>query len=486
MLAGVLALLVAPGSALAAPFPGTFTTTTLDQGTVRSAVTADFNGDGRMDIATLDTSAFGNTVAVRLANSSFGYPVRQVATIANSGRVLRVADFNQDGKPDVLVSHEDNTAGTRIASVLVGKGDGTFSSELDFSVSGVNWTARAAAVGDLNQDGNPDFVIADDDPNVTTNNLAIYYGNGGAGGSLSFSGPTFISGGRAPEWAEIADVDGDGVNDIVLANSNDINSSVGVLRGKSGGAFNSLSSYPITGPPVGLVLGDLNGDGRKDVVTVSQGSANSVSVLLGTQTGFAPSVAYKVGTGPQAVAIADLNGDGNSDVVLTDASGMGELMGNGDGTLAARTTINGSVVGLSVAAADLNADGRTDLVSGNNSGTLELLNNTPTSVASAPASTTKRDLSVTYTTTGTAMDKIRLYVKTPARRPSRSARKRARPARAGSSPTRSRPTASTSSIRGWSTRPATRSSRPRRPTRRPRWRSPARSAPSTSRSVSRR
>jgi hypothetical protein len=109
-------------------------------------------------------------------------------------------------------------------------------------------------------------------------------------------------------------------------------------------------------------LADVNGDGLLDMVVTNNHSTNTVTVLLGNGDGtFQPAQEYAVGTPPNSVAVGDFNHDGILDLAVTDDSGVSILLGNGDGTFQARRSYAAGPGGI-VAVADFNGDGFPDLV----------------------------------------------------------------------------------------------------------------------------
>jgi hypothetical protein len=171
--------------------------------------------------------------------------------------------------------------------------------------------------------------------------------------------------------SQLADLDGDGCADLVAIGEG--NSSVSVFLASGDGALKPRHAF-VTGPSsVWLALGDLNCDGRTDLVTVSQtqgaGMDGSVSILLGNGDGtFGAHTDFPASTGASAVAIGDLNLDLFPDLVVTSQSPYSALvlLGNGDGTFGEPTPFETTGEARSVAVGDLNRDGSPDVVTASN------------------------------------------------------------------------------------------------------------------------
>ena len=191
---------------------------------------------------------------------------------------------------------------------------------------------------------------------------------------MRFRSPVSYTGGRDPEALAIADLNGDGHQDVVTANS--FGNDVSVFLG-NGGTLRRAHEFPVGKAPATVVIADLNGDGKLDIVTTNGGLAegqgeqirgsNDLSVMIGRGDGtFAKAVSYPAGDVPSGLVIADVNGDGSPDLLTVDRhqSQLALLLGRGGGTFRPYTPIpiKGLTLSRRLTAADLNGDGAVDLI----------------------------------------------------------------------------------------------------------------------------
>jgi hypothetical protein len=278
----------------------------------------------------VDTSGSGD-VTVLLGNGDGTFNTAVSYSLGASGATsVAVADVNGDGKLDLIVATGSNAAG--LVGVLFGNGDGTFQAEATYSSGGLS--PLALAVADLNGDGKPDVVVSNQwaDDTDTNSNVSVLLNDGTGKFPTAMSN---LTGGFYPDSIAIADVNRDGKPDLVVANSS-VGSdgglgNVGVLLGKGDGTFQAAATYASGGYGAAAVaVADVNGDGKLDVVVANcsgsssdcTGSAGDVGVLLGNGSGsFQTAVTYTSGSNyPFAVAVADVNGDGRPDVVAANCS----------------------------------------------------------------------------------------------------------------------------------------------------------------------
>lgn len=211
-------------------------------------VVADFNHDGKPDVALADSGLGQLDILLGNGDGTFQRAI-QYDTVGTP-QLPTVADYNLDGNLDIAVSH--TFAGK--VSIYLGHGDGTFDQPLVFNSSG----AVYLAAGDLNQDGKPDLAIGGG-----RDGLKVVLGNGDG----TFGAPETVYPDYGP--VEIADIDLDGRPDIVVSAETGSSSSFVGLRGQGDGTFRAPLIFPTVLATGEFVLKDLNGDGRPEAIVGS-------------------------------------------------------------------------------------------------------------------------------------------------------------------------------------------------------------------------
>jgi hypothetical protein len=314
---------------------------------------ADVNGDGKTDLVFSD-----GTVLLGKGDGTFTTGTSWNPTGSTTVSLSAVADFNGDGKQDLLLAGPLNQL-----SVLLGNGDGTFQAAVTTSIS---MPSSALLVGDLNGDGKADVLAQ-----VGTN-FSTFLSNGD--GTFAAA----INSNAAGALGAFADFNGDGKLDLLVSGQ-------GIQLGNGDGTFQALLPFP-TGALPGGFIGDFDGDARLDVLAFGGTSTSpQIQVLFGNgdgtfHAGTVQSLAASVALS-NLVAV-DLNGDGKADLVGSGGDAVQALIGKGDGTFVPGTVYNApqgaSPTGsTNVVIADFNGDNKKDVAAfntmllGNGDGTLQ-------------------------------------------------------------------------------------------------------------------
>jgi len=358
-----------------APGAATFTLTVNGSGLVSGAV-VNWNGNARTttfvnssqvtaSITAADVAAAG-TASVTVSNPAPGGGVSNVAnfqvvkngyTVAygkldyvtnTSPQDVATGDFNGDGKLDLAVP-----TGSNSVSVLLGNGDGTFGTHVEYAVPG---HPIVVVTGDFNGDGKTDLATVDE----FQSQISVLLGNGDG----TFQAHQEFATGNHPVALATADVNGDGKLDIIAVDIAD--NRVAVLLGKGDGTFNGHVDYATGRGPSGIAIGDFNGDNKLDLV-VANNTDDTVSILLGNGDGtFQGPIAFATAHLPNSVVVGDFNADRKLDLAVgTSNKSVSVLLGNGDGTFQNHLDYGIGANSVIVAAADLNSDGRVDLIAAN-------------------------------------------------------------------------------------------------------------------------
>jgi hypothetical protein len=304
---------VAPGSPMLLPSPPYDDFASPHVGAV---TVGDFNNSGHLGLAVAE---FNNEAAVILLGHGDGTFALSSANFANEPGEsivdLTTADFNGDGALDLAIT--SSVAGSAV-DLGFGKGAFTTLAGLFTGVSGS--FPAAAAVGDFNGDGIPDAVVANT-ANGSVHDASFSISLGRGDGTFTQPSGSPFSLGQSLSAVLTGDFNGDGKLDLAMADSS--GNAVIIVLGNGDGTFGMPMTIPVGSDPVAIVAGDFNNDGKLDLAVANSGDSN-VTLLLGNGDGTftaASGSPYATGTGPFVLAAADFNGDGKLDLAVANQNG---------------------------------------------------------------------------------------------------------------------------------------------------------------------
>jgi RHS repeat-associated protein len=322
----------------------------------------DVNGDGIIDLVTKNTdSVQGDQYLVSYGTGSGAFGLATAYSTGTRSTLTPIAwgDLDGNGQIDLLLQTPNAISSLLQKREIPLKPPFTFLSnvsapivratELTFSSSPLQ-----TVVGDVNGDWVPDLIA------LTGSELSVRlnYGDG------TYADPFTVGLPGTNQAIAVGDLDGDGSQDVVVANNA---GALTIVRSDGRGKFFApQASLTVGSNPTALTLQDLNGDGKLDLVSTN-GASNNVSVLFGNALGgFTVGANYAVGTNPKAMAIGDINGDGKVDIAVANAgsNSVSLLTNNGSGVFAVAATYNLNASPTAIAIGDVNGDGRRDLVVG--------------------------------------------------------------------------------------------------------------------------
>jgi hypothetical protein len=320
----------------------------------------DLNGDGKLDILAL-SPLDGNLYAL-LGNGDGTFQPVSIYSVGNAfgaaATAMVMADFNGDGKLDVAVNNQPSIlSGVGTLTVFSGNGDGTF--QMPVSYDPASLVTTALAVGDFNGDGSPDLVFT----TLTTTlpaQVGLMFGS-----AAGFQSPVTYASGSLPGAPALADFNGDGFPDMAVVGAG-FSGNLSVFINNGDGTFQPAVNSPTAFGASAVAAGDFNGDGKQDLA-VANGTGQNILIFLGNGDGTfkSPLSAPAPFGGAYFLTVADFNRDGRADIAAVGLiGGMQIFLGNGDGTF--RSGYSSSFGPFAptgpVFAADLNGDGILDLV----------------------------------------------------------------------------------------------------------------------------
>ncbi|MEG4409228.1 Ig-like domain-containing protein, partial [Microcoleus sp. MON2_D5] len=362
--------------------------------------TGNFNGDGKLDLATVNYS--DNSVSILLNTTPTGATTPTFASKVDfsSGGVkpwdLSIDDFNGDGQPDLAVTNSNsNTVSILLNTTTAGATAATFASNVNFSTSAQPLSVESK---DFNGDNLPDLAVA----NTSSSTVSILLNTTTANATTpTFAPRVDFRTGAIPYSVSVGDFNGDSKFDLAAANRD--NDSVSILlnttdAGATTPAFASKVDFPSGTKPLAVSSGDLNGDGKPDLA-VANIFTDTASILLNTTaTGatapdFAPQVTFGTGDGPYSPSIDDVNDDGKPDLaVANNGSDTASILLNTTApgattpTFATKVDFTTGDGPRSTIIDDINGDGKPDLAVANGfSNSVSILLNTTPKVTAVTA-----------------------------------------------------------------------------------------------------
>jgi len=325
---------------------------------IYSVASADFNGDGKADLAVANFESGTVGVLLNVCTRTFATKVNYAA--GGAPRSVISADFNGDGKADLAVANF--ASGT--VSVLLNKWNSTFAVTVHYAVGDAPYSVTSA---DFDGDGKTDLAVA----NSESGTVSVLRNNGNG----TFADKVDYAAGDAPYSVTSADFDGDGKADLAVADF--ASGTVSVLLNNGNGTFADKVDYAVGDAPYSVTSADFDGDGKADLA-VANSESGTVSVLRNNGNGtFADKVDYAVGDVPYSVTSADFDGDGKADLAVANwGDDTVSVLRNLGGTFATTGPYPAGYLPCSVIAADFNRDGKADLaVANSESGTVSVLHN---------------------------------------------------------------------------------------------------------------
>ena len=374
---------------------------------MRDLVAADFNNDGKKDFAIIGPgfapSQGVSRVEVALGDGNGSFTRKSVSIFGFATQLsgITTADFNNDGKFDLAVTQSQN--GT--VTILLNDGTGGFPTD-GFSAPSIFVGAQPSSIkaGDFNNDNKSDLVVI----TPGSNTFAVLVGNG-SGGFTNVASSTLQGTSSFVDDVDIGDFDGDGKSDLAIVRSGA--SVVDVRRGDGTGLFFSFAVAPVQGIPVSVVVRDFSGDGKPDIAVSntlfeSPLRQSSVTVFINNGgAGFNPGTTYPTDAAG-VLGIGDFNSDNKPDLIVSSGAlfigsnmeGLDVLTNKGDGSFNPRLSTLAGPASDQLAVADFNNDGKDDVLITQTNGSVGLLLNNFTT--SQPCLSIN-DVSITEGDTGT-------------------------------------------------------------------------------------
>ncbi|MFN5983521.1 MAG: FG-GAP-like repeat-containing protein, partial [Fluviicola sp.] len=321
---------------------------------------ADFNNDGKLDLAFVSFLTSGNLLTVKMGNGDGTFQANATYNVGVRPNSIRAKDLDADGDIDIVVSNHTFGANNARISIVFNNGSGVFGAATSYSGSIPGPSPSApnmfeVDVNDVTGDGLVDIVVA------VNNGFEVFTNLGGA--PAIFQSPTFTNATNSSSRGLIvANFDGIAGNDVVTANYGSPNFS---LRTNTGtGTFNAAVNFTCSSNPIDIATADFDADGDLDIVTANE-AFDQISIFLNNGSGnFGTHTVMSAGDAPSAIKCADINNDGNVDIIVTNnnSNTLSICHGNGNGTFQTKYEIIAIATPKNLVVGDFDSDGRTDVI----------------------------------------------------------------------------------------------------------------------------
>ena len=314
----------------------------------------DFNQDGFDDLSI--AFRVKDTVEIWLADGDGGFAEPSIVSAGRGPEALLAQDVDLDGITDLTIANRDSSD----VVLRRGLGDGSFEDPVnlfEFDTVAVGASPQFMTSSDVNGDGLPDLLVA----NTSENNIGVLLGSD----DQPFTNQAIFQVESLPPSLTVNDFDLDGFSDFAAPNST---GNISLFFGVGDGTITAGDAFPFASSMYASASGDFDSDGIPDLAATRTSVFDEVGIAFGTGDGsFGPVVFYDVGDEPESIISGDFNGDNVIDLITTNATDndISVLLGFGDGTF--ETAVSYSVGGrpTGVTAADFDQDGIVDLGTSN-------------------------------------------------------------------------------------------------------------------------